>query len=70
MHPNLNVELTVIDREGWKTQIRNSSANAPDVVNWYAATRMKPYVDAGLFMDISDSGMNQKWQRLLLLKVQ
>ena len=55
MHPNLNVELTVIDREGWKTQIRNSlSANAPDVVNWYAATRMKPYVDAGLFMDISD----------------
>ena len=55
MHPNLSVDLTVIDREGWKTQIRNSlSANAPDVVNWYAATRMKPYVDAGLFMDISD----------------
>jgi len=24
MHPNLSVNLTVIDREGWKTQIRNS----------------------------------------------
>ena len=55
MHPNLSVELTVVDREAWKTQIRNAlSANAPDVVNWYAATRMTPYVDAGLFMDISD----------------
>ena len=55
MHPNLSVELTTVDRDGWKTQIRNVlSANPPDLVNWYAATRMTPYVDAGLFMDISD----------------
>ncbi len=55
MHPNLTVELEIVDREAWKTQIRNAlTANAPDVVNWYAATRMTPYVDAGLFMDISD----------------
>ncbi|MEL6960081.1 MAG: ABC transporter substrate-binding protein [Pseudomonadota bacterium] len=55
MHPNLTVELEIVDREAWKTQIRNAlSANPPDVVNWYAATRMTPYVDAGLFMDISD----------------
>jgi len=55
MHPDLNIELTVVDREAWKTQIRNAlTANPPDVVNWYAATRMTPYVDAGLFMDISD----------------
>ncbi len=55
LHPNLTVELEIVDREAWKTQIRNSlSANPPDVVNWYAATRMTPYVDAGLFMDISD----------------
>ncbi len=55
MHPDLTVELTVVDREAWKTQIRNSlSANAPDVVNWYAANRMGPFVDAGLFMDITD----------------
>jgi len=55
MHSDLTVELEIVDREAWKTQIRNAlSANAPDVVNWYAATRMTPYVDAGLFMDISD----------------
>lgn len=55
MHPNLTVELTVVDREAWKTQIRNAlSANPPDVVNWYAANRMGPYVDAGLFMDITE----------------
>jgi multiple sugar transport system substrate-binding protein len=55
MHPDLNIELTIVDREAWKTQIRNAlTADAPDVVNWYAATRMTPYVDAGLFMDISD----------------
>ncbi|SHG96643.1 ABC transporter substrate-binding protein [Cognatishimia maritima] len=55
MHPDLNIELTVIDREAYKTQIRNFlTANAPDVANWYAANRMRPYVDAGLFEDISD----------------
>ena len=55
MHPDLNIDLTIVDREAWKTQIRNAlSADAPDVVNWYAATRMLPYVESGLFMDISD----------------
>jgi multiple sugar transport system substrate-binding protein len=55
MHPNLTVELEIVDREAWKTQIRNAlSANPPDVVNWYAANRMLPYINAGLFMDISD----------------
>ncbi|WP_375266269.1 ABC transporter substrate-binding protein [Planktotalea sp.] len=55
MHPDLTVNLTIVDREAWKTQIRNSlSANAPDVVNWYAANRMGPYVSAGLFEDVSD----------------
>ena len=55
MHPDLNIELTIVDREAWKTQIRNAlTANAPDVVNWYAANRMGPYVEAGLFEDVSD----------------
>ncbi|MEL6531726.1 MAG: ABC transporter substrate-binding protein [Pseudomonadota bacterium] len=55
MHPDLSVELEIVDREAWKTQIRNVlSANPPDVINWYAANRMGPYVDSGLFMDISD----------------
>ncbi len=55
LHPNLTVDLTIVDREAWKTQIRNAlSAEPPDVVNWYAANRMAPYVNSGLFMDISD----------------
>jgi multiple sugar transport system substrate-binding protein len=54
-HPGLKVELEVVDREAWKSQIRNAlTANPPDVVNWYAANRMGPYVRAGLFEDISD----------------
>ncbi|MEX0351573.1 MAG: ABC transporter substrate-binding protein [Paracoccaceae bacterium] len=54
-NPDLNIEVTVIDREAYKTQIRNFlTANAPDVATWYAANRMKPYVDAGLFEDVSD----------------
>lgn len=59
LHPDLTVELEVVDREAWKSQIRNAlSANPPDVVNWYAANRMAPYVNAGLFMDISDMFAN------------
>ncbi|MEM7491014.1 MAG: ABC transporter substrate-binding protein, partial [Pseudomonadota bacterium] len=55
MHPNLEVEVEIVDREAWKSQIRNVlSANPPDVVNWYAANRMLPYVNAGLFEDVTD----------------
>ena len=61
MHPDLTVELTVIDREAYKTQIRNFlSADAPDVANWYAANRMGPYVSAGLFEDVSDLWMEEE----------
>ncbi|WP_424970550.1 ABC transporter substrate-binding protein [Dinoroseobacter sp. S76] len=55
MHPNLEVDLTIINREEYKTQIRNFlAANPPDVANWYAGNRMLPYVKAGLFEDVSD----------------
>ncbi len=58
-HPGLTVELEVVDREAWKSQIRNAlTANPPDVVNWYAANRMGPYVRAGLFEDISQMYAN------------
>ncbi|GLQ34834.1 ABC transporter substrate-binding protein [Amylibacter marinus] len=54
-NPEMNIETTVIDREAYKTQIRNFlTANAPDVATWYAANRMTPYVNAGLFEDVSD----------------
>lgn len=55
MHPDLNIETTIIDRDGYKTQIRNFlTANPPDVATWYAGNRMLPYVNTGLFEDVSD----------------
>ncbi len=61
MHPDLNIETTVIDREAYKTQIRNFlTADAPDVATWYAANRMRPYVEAGLFEDVSDLWMEEE----------
>ncbi|MEP2707147.1 MAG: ABC transporter substrate-binding protein [Roseibium sp.] len=55
MHPALKIDTTIIDSEAYKTQIRNFlSANPPDVATWFAGNRMAPYVDAGLFEDVSD----------------
>ena len=55
LHPGLEISTTVIDREAYKTQIRNFlTADSPDVATWYAANRMTPYVNAGLFEDVSD----------------
>jgi multiple sugar transport system substrate-binding protein len=69
LHPNLEVELEIIDREAWKTQIRNAlSANPPDVVNWYAANRMLPYVNAGLFADVSDLWAEPEFEALASTK--
>ena len=36
---------------------RTPSLCAPDVATWYAANRMRPYVEAGLFKDVSDLWM-------------
>lgn len=55
MHPELEINLVITDREAWKTQIRNVlQSGTGDVVNWYAGNRMAPYVDSGLFMDITE----------------
>jgi multiple sugar transport system substrate-binding protein len=54
-NPDIDVKLTNFDHEGYKTSIRNFlTADAPDLANWYAANRMRPFVEAGLFADISD----------------
>ncbi len=69
LHPELEIDLTIVDREAWKTQIRNAlGANPPDVVNWYAANRMRPYVDAGLFADISDLWAEPEFEALASTK--
>ncbi len=54
-HPDIKVKINTFDHEGFKTSIRNFlSAEAPDVVTWYAGNRMAPFVNAGLFEDVSD----------------
>ena len=54
-NPEIDVVLTNFDHEGYKNAIRNFlTANPPDLANWYAANRMRPFVEAGLFADISD----------------
>ncbi|WP_022706244.1 MULTISPECIES: ABC transporter substrate-binding protein [Paracoccus] len=54
-HPDIKVEVNVFDHEGYKTAIRNFlTADAPDLANWYAGNRMRPFVEANQFMDVSD----------------
>ena len=54
-NPDIKVKINTFDHEGFKTSIRNFlSAEAPDVVTWYAGNRMAPFVNAGLFDDVSD----------------
>jgi len=54
-NPGINVTANNGDREAHKNTIRNALQNdAPDVITWYPGNRMGPFVDAGLFADISD----------------
>jgi multiple sugar transport system substrate-binding protein len=54
-NPDVDVQLTNFDHEGYKTAIRNFlSADSPDLANWYAGNRMAPFVAAGQFMDVTD----------------
>ncbi len=54
-NPDVKVKINTFDHEGFKTSIRNFlSAEAPDIVTWYAGNRMAPFVNAGLFEDVSD----------------
>ena len=65
LHPDLNIETTIIDRDAYKTQIRNFlTANPPDVATWYAGNRMLPYVNTGLFEDVSDLWTGQLAEEL------
>lgn len=54
-NPDIDVQMTNFDHEAYKNAIRNFlTADPPDLANWYAANRMRPFVEAGLFADISD----------------
>ncbi len=63
-NPEIDVQMTNFDHEAYKNAIRNFlTADPPDLANWYAANRMRPFVEAGLFADISDvwaaNGLNE-----------
>ena len=54
-NPDINVVANNGDREEHKAAIRNFLiADAPDVTSWYPGNRMRPFVKAGLFEDVSD----------------
>ena len=54
-NPEVDVQINTFDHEGYKTAIRNFlTADAPDVVFWFAGNRMRPFVEAGQFLDVSD----------------
>ena len=58
-NPEIDIVLTNFDHEAYKNAIRNFlTADPPDLANWYAANRMRPFVEAGLFADISDVWAN------------
>ena len=62
-NPDVTVEWNLFDHEGYKQSIRNFlNTNAPDVANWYAGNRMRPFVKAGLFEDVSDIWSDSGWQ--------
>lgn len=54
-NPDIDVQLTNFDHEGYKTAIRNFlTTDPPDLANWYAGNRMAPFVNAGQFTDVTD----------------
>ena len=54
-NPDINVTVNITDREAHKNTIRGAlQTDSPDVIAWYPGNRMAPFVDAGLFTDISD----------------
>lgn len=64
-YPDIKVKWNIFDHEGYKSAIRNFlTADAPDVVAWYAGNRMAPFVEAGLFADVTDvwdkNGLNDQ----------
>jgi len=66
-NPDVKVKVNTFDHEGYKTSIRNFlTANPPDLATWYAGNRMAPFVNAGLFEDVSDvwakEGLNESFK--------
>jgi multiple sugar transport system substrate-binding protein len=53
-NPDIRVRFNVFDHESHKKSIRNwLTSSPPDVVFWFAGTRMRQFVDLGLLQDVS-----------------
>ncbi len=65
-HPDVTVKWNNFDHEGYKTSIRNFlTAEPPDVAAWYAGNRMAPFVEAGLFEDVTSVWENNNLDETL-----
>jgi multiple sugar transport system substrate-binding protein len=53
-NPDVEVRLNVFNHESYKKSIRNwLTSSPPDVVFWFAGTRMRQFVELGLLQDVS-----------------
>jgi multiple sugar transport system substrate-binding protein len=53
-NPDIDVRINVFDHESYKTSIRDwLTGTPPDVVLWFAGTRMRQFVNLGLLADVS-----------------
>jgi len=65
LHPDIQVEHSVIAHEDFKNLIRVwlVSSNPPDVMTWFAGERLRYFVDKGLVADITEvwnaQGLNE-----------
>ena len=64
-NPGITVKWNNFDHEGYKSAIRNFlTADPPDIAAWYAGNRMAPFVNAGLFADVTElwdkNGLNDQ----------
>lgn len=64
-NPNIDVEHSIVDHEGFKQAIRTylAASRPPDVMTWFAGNRARFFIDKGLIMDISDVWKQQGWDK-------
>lgn len=62
-NPDIQMEHTQVDHEGFKTAIRTyfASNNPPEVMTWFAANRMRFFAKRDLLLDIGDVWEENNW---------
>lgn len=64
-YPNIEVEHSTVDHEGFKQAIRTylAASRPPDVMTWFAGNRARFFIDRGLIADISDVWKKEGWDQ-------